>query len=338
MAPPKNQYLVRSAALSGFTDLVESLNGDVDALLKKSNLSKEDFKTPDAMIPYSAMVMLLEVSAKTLNVNNFALRLAATQNFQMLGPLGLLLQTSNTPREAFILVQRYMAIHNYGENWRLKTLSGLAIIERQEVYHSVNHARQNKELSIAVFFHFIKLLIGPHVKIKRIEFAHAPLSQTSYYRQLFECEVVFNQEQDRILLNSHYLDQPIQTVTSTSKQTLESYVAGIMNQYDDDIERQIKSLILQTLGLQQHNIDNIAAMLNIHKRTLQRRLAESQLNFKTILSDVRMNTACWHLKASTMDITLLSEMLGYSDVSAFSRAFKSRKGCSPLQWRQQQLT
>ncbi len=54
-----------------------------------------------------------------------------------------------------------------------------------------------------------------------------------------------------------------------------------------------------------------------------------------MLNEIRISTACWHLEASNMDITLLSEILGYSDISAFSRAFKTQKQCSALQWRKQ---
>ena len=103
--------------------------------------------------------------------------------------------------------------------------------------------------------------------------------------------------------------------------------------HGDDIERQVRTLILQTMGIKEHSLDNIAALLHLHKRTLQRKLKDKGLYFKSILNEVRINTACWHLEASNMDITLISEILGYRDISAFSRAFKSEMKCSALQWR-----
>ena len=87
------------------------------------------------------------------------------------------------------------------------------------------------------------------------------------------------------------------------------------------------------MGLHDTNIDLVATMLNMNRRTLQRRLAKQGLTFKKLLADVRMSTACWHLQSSQLDITLLSEVLGYNDVSAFSKAFKQFAGISPLKWR-----
>ena len=106
-----------------------------------------------------------------------------------------------------------------------------------------------------------------------------------------------------------------------------------LSQYGDDIERQITTIILQTLGIQGMNLENVARLLNTNKRTLQRKLKAKHLSFKSILKEVRIKTAYWHLAASSMDITLLSEILGYSDISAFSKAFRQEAGLSPLQWR-----
>jgi AraC-like DNA-binding protein len=73
--------------------------------------------------------------------------------------------------------------------------------------------------------------------------------------------------------------------------------------------------------------------MDLHKRTLQRRLLDEKLQFKSLLQEVKINTACWHLAASSMDITQLSELLGYADVAAFSKAFRLRQQMSPAQWR-----
>jgi AraC-like DNA-binding protein len=77
-------------------------------------------------------------------------------------------------------------------------------------------------------------------------------------------------------------------------------------------------------------------MLDIPARTLQRRLREEGTTFKQLLQDARMQTARWHLSASSIDINLLSATLGYTDISAFSKAFRVAHGISPLQWRKQQ--
>ena len=76
--------------------------------------------------------------------------------------------------------------------------------------------------------------------------------------------------------------------------------------------------------------------MDLHPRNLQRKLKKKNQTFKKILNKTRIETACWHLQSSEKSITQISEILGYNDVSAFSRAFKVQKQCSALGWRKAQ--
>lgn len=326
--------MIRSGALDGFEQLVKDLNGDPETLLDKYGLSSQDLKAPDTMIPFNIMVELLELSASQLDKPDFGLTLGIQQDVDALGNLGLLMLHCTNVREALTSTQRYIAAHSQAEYWRLIELGDLAYLERFSVSQEVSHARQFKELSFGVCLKLMKTIIKGSVVMERLEFAHAPISDIAVYKRLFGCDVLFNQEHDRLVVKRHYLDYEIETLSTGSKQRLEQGLLTTLSQYGDDIERQITAIILQSLGGQTLNLESVAKLLNMNKRTLQRRLKVNQLSFKSILSNVRLKTACWHLEASSMDITLLSEILGYSDISAFSKAFKQETGVAPLKWRQ----
>lgn len=328
-----HQYYIRSGALDGFHREVRALHGDPESLLQACHLCSEDLAQPDTLIPFSSMVSLLELAAEQLNAPNFGLLLGANQNVNALGSLGALLLQCGTVREALIMAQRYIAVHSQAEYWRLQESEHLAYVERFAVSLEVSHARQFKELSFAVCLKLIKTIIKGSVNIERLEFAHSPISDSAVYKALFSCDVVFNQEHDRLVVNRDYLNYELNSQVSRDKALLETQLTGLIDQ-SDDLERRITAIILQTLGFQVVSIDSVATLMNLHKRTLQRMLKSQGLSFKTLLRNTRMKTACWHLEASTIDVTLLSELLGYSDVSAFSKAFKQAQGASPLQWRQ----
>ncbi|MFT5594266.1 MAG: transcriptional regulator GlxA family with amidase domain [Oceanicoccus sp.] len=112
------------------------------------------------------------------------------------------------------------------------------------------------------------------------------------------------------------------------------FLSSILLAHGDDIVQQVSSLIQQTMGDKKPLIDNIATLLGLSRRSLQRRLTAKEVVFKTLLHDIRIKTACWYLTSSTIDITLLAEILGYSDASGFSRAFKKTIGQSPMKWKQ----
>lgn len=329
----KQQYLIRSGALAGYENVVKALNGDPNNLLAACGLSLFDLNAPDTMIPFNVMVELLELSADKLNSADFGLTLGLNQDVDALGALGLLMQNCKNIREVIISAQRYIAVHSQAEYWRLTEEGEYAFVERFSVSQDVSHARQFKELSFGICVKLIRSLIKEPVHIEQLEFAHAPISKVSVYKRLFGCEVFFNQEHDRLVIKRQYLNNKMHSLSTDNKYALEQGLSTVLSKSGNDVERQITTLILQTLGIQGMSLGNIAGLLNTNKRTLQRTLKANNLSFKTILADVRVRTACWHLEASTMDITLLSEILGYNDISAFSKAFRKHTGLSPLQWR-----
>jgi len=333
----KHQYSIRSGALDGYEARVTALGGHAEKLLSACGLCLQDLEHPDTLIPFTSMVSLLELTAERLECPDFGLQLGFNQNVNALGNLGLLMLNCQTAREALIIAQRYIAVHSQAEYWRLHEAGNLAFVERFAVSIDVSHARQFKELSFAVCLKLIKTIIKGAVKIERLELAHAPISAKHVYKKMFECDVIFNQEHDRLVVNREYLDYSLSAPSSTAKQALESQLSQLAIQHHD-LERQVTTIILQTLGFQAVSIDTVASIMNIHKRTLQRMLKVQGLSFKTLLKNIRIKTACWHLEASKIDLTLLSELLGYSDVSAFSKAFKQEKGISPLQWRKSKRT
>ena len=330
----KQEYFMRSGALMGFADLVDELGGDAKLILSKAKLTLSELTDGDHMIPFESFVMVLEHAAHDLNCPSFGLRLSTHQSLQTMGRLGLLIRNCDSARNALMGAQRYMALHSRAAYWSFDEDARFTFINRYQHFHSTSHARQYKELAMGVCFCLIKALV-PNFKGYRLEFSHRPISELKFYQHFFTMDVEFNREQDRLVCDSKYLSQPITNFNEQVHQQVEHYLSELLADHGNDIERQVRSLILQTMGMQEHTMDNIAQLLHMHKRTLQRRLKDKDLNFKRILNEVRISTARWHLEASNMDITLLSEILGYSDLSAFSRAFKTHMKCSAIEWRRQ---
>ncbi|MEZ8025584.1 AraC family transcriptional regulator [Vibrio sp. 10N.222.52.C3] len=328
-------YSIRSASLSGIEHLIKELGGDLNSLLVQCNLTTQDLLNPESLIDFASMINLLELASQQLNCKDFGLKLAKNQGIEVLGPISLIIQASETVQEALDNAQRYMAIHSLGEYWILKEFEHLAYIERYQISQDVSYAKQYKELSLGVCLNLLKNLIGSSLKIERLEFSHTPLSISSKYQKYFGCSVVFNQEHDRLIFSRDYLYTPLQATLSKHKRHYEQYLDLLIFQSGDNIERKVRTLVLQTMGLHSANINDIAHMLNMSPRTLQRRLEIHDTNFQKLLKDVRISAARWYLESSRIDITLLSELLGYRNVSGFSKAFKNTYGSSPLKWRQQ---
>lgn len=104
---------------------------------------------------------------------------------------------------------------------------------------------------------------------------------------------------------------------------------------DADLLVELRQRIFEALPDGGATLDAIAAKLGFSERTLQRRLQEVRLNFQQLVEQLRFDTACRYLKHGELPLTEIGYRLGYSEPSAFSRAFRRWSGVSPLMYRRQ---
>lgn len=328
-------FQIKTSALFGIDELLNELGANTHDWLETQSCSMALINADNNTMDTQHFISILQNGAVQFKCPDFGLRLGAKQDFRILGPLGLLLRNCVTPREALKAARGFMAFHNQSEYWDYSEKGDKLYLKRYEIFHDLADTRQYKELSFSACYQLCRLIMGDRFRGVRMELSHAPLSKQTAYDKFFKMPVVFNCEQDQLVIPAYYLDIPIPNADQTIHAFAAHFMVQLKQQNKNHIVQQVSYLIQQTMGDQHQSIDNIANILGLSRRTLQRRLSEQGAVFKTLLLETRIKTACWYLTSSHIDITLLSEMLGYSDISGFSRAFKLSMHCSPLTWRKQ---
>ncbi|WP_339806953.1 helix-turn-helix domain-containing protein [uncultured Marinobacter sp.] len=97
--------------------------------------------------------------------------------------------------------------------------------------------------------------------------------------------------------------------------------------------RQVRPLIAQQLGKGRVKVEGVARELNMSRHTLYKKLKEENLTFAALLEDVRREQALNYLRDRNRSLSEVAELLGFSELSAFSRAFKRWMGKSPAEFR-----
>jgi AraC-like DNA-binding protein len=92
-------------------------------------------------------------------------------------------------------------------------------------------------------------------------------------------------------------------------------------------------MIRALLPFTDSSLGAIARALAISPRSLQRRLLEARTTFDELREQVREDLALKYVQQSNLRLAEISELLGYSQQSAFSRAFKRLRGVTPRQFR-----
>ncbi|MFI2811398.1 MULTISPECIES: AraC family transcriptional regulator [Microbulbifer] len=331
----KPNYEIRSGALAGFNQLVPHLGGDPSVLLARVGLPEDCMRRPDLLVPIATLCRLLNICAEELQCRDFGVRLAAMQGMRMLGALGQLLDNVDL-ETALSVTQRYMALHNQAEHWRMRVEGEQLIAERYDHFEGPIDARQYRELSMAACYRLMLDLAGKDVRPRMVTFRQQPVADPQRLRDFFHTEVFFGQEHDCLVFDAAIARRPVCPPSGSLLRYFQEFTSQLLAEHQESVAAQVETLILQTLGAQRHSLAQVAGLMGMPARTLQRRLSAEGTSFKQLVQDARMQTARWHLRSSSIDINLLSATLGYTDISAFSKAFRAIHGKSPLQWRKQQ--
>jgi AraC-like DNA-binding protein len=152
------------------------------------------------------------------------------------------------------------------------------------------------------------------------------------FRRVFRAPVQFGQDADLISLPREALEHPIERSNPDLRRLLDRHLQELKADVGEAIEEQARKAIRSCLSRQDCSIEEIAAILSVAPRTLQRQLQQRGTRFSRLLEEVRASTARRHLSESQLSLTQLAAILGYSELSAFSRAFHRWHGQSPQQW------
>ena len=160
----------------------------------------------------------------------------------------------------------------------------------------------------------------------------APADQ-ALYRHHFRAPVRFNQESATIVFPARDLDLRIAGADPLLRAMLEERIQQLKGAQGSEFSDDIRRLLRTRLTSNHCSADDIAHLLTMHRRTLSRRLKESGMGYRAITNEIRFEIARQLLQDTQVPLAQISAALGYSEASAFSRAFRRWSGQTPTAWR-----
>ncbi|MCY1422466.1 HTH-type transcriptional regulator VirS [compost metagenome] len=205
-----------------------------------------------------------------------------------------------------------------------------------QVRHGAIHERrQDAELTMGMAVNLVRHVLGPGWAPRQVAFEHARPQGWQEHGEVFQADVSFDQRCNSVLIPKRDL---VARAMPGSDPMLLMLIKDAIRQLGDsgnevsllDLARQA---ITAVLHLGEPALDEISQTLGLSEWALQRKLRDCGLSFTQLVDQIRRDLAMAHLKQQTLSVTQLASLLGYSETSAFSRAFKRWFGVSPKQWR-----
>ena len=193
------------------------------------------------------------------------------------------------------------------------------------------------EIAIALMMEFLKYaLTSADLYLHEVHFSHPAPKNVHLYEQYFHCKVRFNQAKSQMILPAQELSRSFKNSDSTLQQLLLQQAKSLMEQLPNlhtHSAHDIQQTIVQGLQTGDFQIESIAARMNLSVRQLQRQLQQRDTTFQQLVQDIRRIISKQYLNETHLSLQEIALLLGYSEQSAFQRAFKQWTGMTPQQWR-----
>lgn len=323
-------------------DLAVSRGADRAALLAQVGIEPHGLDQPDERVPARTFEALMAAAKSACNDPALALRFGASSPFQEMSIVGLIATAARTMGEAFDQVNRYarLVIEVDGH----ETASRFAIVRRPDGVWLEDRRRNPNafpELTESTWVRFVQMRARAFPNrepyVLEVHMTHLRPAHAEVYAEYFNMPVVFDAPWNALRIRESWLEEP---TGSTDR-----YVFGVFNAHasgllatlveSKSIRGQIEASLIPVLHTGTASMAAVAKRLGFSRSTLHRRLLAEGETFEKILDDLRRRMAFDYLEGRKVSVSETAYLVGFSDASAFSRAFRRWTGTSPGKYRDQ---
>lgn len=311
--------------------------GQAEALLRDSSMSRAELADPYAPISLARYTSLFEAAAAALQDPAIGLRLGLAVRPADLGPLGLLFTAAATPGSALARFSALLPALQGGSQANLHQQGGLTVWTYRIDDPAIWPRRQDSEFSMAAICKLLQAAAGPGLHPLEAQFEHETPASTAVHARVFRGILRFAQPANRLIFATPELDRPHGAADPGLAMILERHIAELLQEPGEtgDLVQSVRRMIGARLGQDTITIEHLAAGLGLSPRTLQRRLGAAGTSLRQLLRERRQAMADLHVGGGQRSQASIAEALGYSDGTAFWRAFKSWTNSTPSAYRKQ---
>lgn len=316
---------------------------DIQPVLKAAGISEDQLTDIDSRIPFEDYTEAFKVAAELSKDPFFALHYGEQIKPGHYGIVGMIAMSCSRAGELMELHRRYQSlVADSVINTYEPTARGIKMTCTPKLL-SQNHSRLHFEAAFSAWITFARWITGlkNHYPLE-VCFPYPAPDDLSEYHRVFGRQLLFDQPAATILYDPALMDAPIPQSNPALRQQLEAQALELLLKaganHADPLLQEVQQLIANSLADGAPDIESTAELLAMSTRALQRKLQELGTNFSQMLDTTRQELGLNYIKQKHISLTEIAFLLGFSEQSAFNRAFKRWTGQSPSAYRNRPQT
>lgn len=327
---------VLSVASRALVEAYIELGLDGDALIASCGLSREKIFDPDARISAQASDTLWQHAFIESGDPLLSLHAAEALPFGAYRVLDYLASTADTVGAGLRAVVRYFPLVDRRARMSVNERGGRFVLNFETSEASLQLPQPAQEYTLAAILLRSREGTGLSWTPSAVHFTFPKPDDIAEYTRIFGCPLRFSQKTAGLHVAEATWNRASKGADNSLHALLEQHAqilfkksavekAGLLEHVKEDILKRLREG-LPTLG-------EISKMMGMSSKTLQRRLKEEDTTFADLMDKVRCHQAKLYLGDRTIAVAEVSWLLGFSEQSSFTRAFKRWTGQSPARWR-----
>lgn len=330
---------VLAALVRGNLEAAAAFGFDADALARSARLSPESLADPDGRVPVERYIALWEAIERDPRAQRFALWLAREIQIGALGVVGYVMQHAADARAALDCMDRHARLLGEGIAPTLTDLGDRISLHRTEPPRIVRLTALSLSAPLGTVMLLRQLTRLPSEARLALEVAFQSSPPPEPLRAEIEsalaCPVIYNASETRLVLSKPLLERPLAAPNPALFEYLDRHARSLSDKLKGatSTSSRVRELLVACVREGEPDQSAIAKALALSERTLQRRLQEEKVTFAQLVDEVRQDLARMYLADPGLAVFEIAFLLGYSEPSAFNRAFKRWTGASPSAYR-----
>jgi len=265
----------------------------------------------------------------------FHIKTGATMQCEDLGALGLSWKAAPCLFQSFERAARFSKILVGTASYAIVDRGDTMLMTHTRTTEDRRGMRLSKEATLATLLSMARETAAADLVPLAVQYSHPAMDTAPAVEAYFKCPVTFRADVDALVFDRETMMRPNPMADDGVYRFFESYLEEELGRRDqeDALDARIKLQVSERLSDGVPTISEIAGGLGLSGRTLQRRLSESGLSFQSLVDDSRRQLAERLLLRTEYSLAEVAFLTGFSEQSAFTRAFKRWAGRTPRTFR-----
>ena len=291
------------------------------------------FEDSTNVVPIAALARLYTLCVARTRCPHFGLLVGRRATILSMDLIGRLMQHSETVGAALEGFVSNLGVRDRAVVASLTSSDGMAMLTFAIHWPQTESVEQITDASLAIAANALRSLCGSEWRPTEVLVPRMTPSDPEAYRRHFQAPVRFNQESATLVFPADDLKRRVAGADPMLRAMLEDRLRQLRADAGADFSDDIRRLLRTRLMGARFSAEDMADLLSMHRRTLSRHLKGSGRGYRVLTNEIRFEIARQLLEDTEISLGEIAAALGYSEASAFTRAFRRWSGQTPTAWR-----